>query len=97
MVEIKRIVLDVLKPHDPDVLEFGEETAACPGVDGVNVVLLETDREVQNIKLTIEGTDVDFDAVEARLEDLGGTVHSIDEVACGETLVEESETAQDVR
>jgi hypothetical protein len=97
MVEIKRIVLDVLKPHDPDVLEFGERTAACEGVDGVNVVLLETDREVQNIKLTIEGTAVDFRDVETNIEALGGTVHSIDEVACGEVLVEESETRQDVR
>lgn len=97
MVEIKRIVLDVLKPHDPDVLEFGERTAGCSGVDGVNVVLLETDREVQNIKLTIEGSDVDYPAVEESIDALGGTVHSIDEVACGETLVEESETAQNVR
>lgn len=95
MVEIKRVVLDVLKPHDPSVLTFGERTATCDGVDGVNVVLLETDREVQNIKLTVEGQDLDFEAVEATIEELGGTIHSIDEVACGEVLVEESETHQD--
>lgn len=97
MVEIKRIVVDVLKPHEPDVLEFGGKTASCPGVDGVNVILLETDREVQNIKLTIEGANVDFEAVETAIDELGGTVHSIDEVACGEVLVEESETRQDTR
>lgn len=95
MVEIKRVVLDVLKPHTPDVLAFGERVADCSGVDGVNVVLLETDREVQNIKLTVEGQAIDFEAVEAAIEDLGGTVHSIDQVACGELLVEESETHQD--
>ena len=97
MVAITRVVLDVLKPHAPEVLAFGERTAGCDGVDGVNVVLLETDREVQNIKLTIEGQDLDFEDVEATLEDLGGTIHSIDEVACGEVLVEESETHQDTR
>lgn len=97
MVEIKRVVLDVMKPHDPSVLEFADTTASCPGVDGVNAVLLETDREVQNIKLTVEGTNIDFDAVESSIDSLGGTVHSIDEVACGEDLVEESETRQNVR
>lgn len=97
MVDIKRIVLDVMKPHDPSVLEFADSTASCPGVHGVNVVLLETDREVQNIKLTVEGERIDYEAVETSIEALGGTVHSIDEVACGEDLVEESETRQDVR
>lgn len=97
MVEIKRIVLDVMKPHDPTVLEFAERIASSQGVDGVNVVLLETDREVQNIKLTIEGGKIDYEAVETDIQELGGTVHSIDEVASGEVLVEESETQQDRR
>lgn len=95
MVEIKRLVLDVLKPHDPDIREFADATARCPGVVGVNAVLLETDREVQNLKLTIEGQSVDDDAVEEAIVDLGGTVHSIDEVVTGDEVVEESVTPQD--
>jgi hypothetical protein len=95
MTSVKRIVLDLLKPHDPDIREFATSAATCPGVDGVNAVLIETDREVQNIKLTVEGDSVDDDAVFEAVRDLGGTVHSVDEVACGERLVEESPTPQD--
>jgi hypothetical protein len=95
MVEIKRLVLDVLKPHDPDIREFADATARCDGVAGVNAVLIETDREVQNLKLTIEGQSVDDDAVEATIQDLGGTVHSIDEVVTGDVVVEQSRTPQD--
>lgn len=95
MVEIKRLVLDVLKPHDPDVREFADATARCSGVAGVNVVLLETDREVQNIKVTVEGQSIADDEVEAVIADLGGTVHSIDEVVTGDVVVEQSRTPQD--
>jgi hypothetical protein len=95
MVEIKRLVLDILKPHEPDVREFADAVARCDGIAGVNVVLVETDREVQNIKLTIEGQAIADDDVETAIEDLGGTIHSIDEVVAGDVLVEESATPQD--
>ncbi|ADB63089.1 protein of unknown function DUF211 (plasmid) [Haloterrigena turkmenica DSM 5511] len=92
---IRRLVLDVMKPQEPNILEFADVTADCPGADGVNVVLVETDREVQNLKLTIEGDGIDADALEQAITDLGGTIHSIDQVVCGEHLVEQIDTPQD--
>ena len=88
-------MLDVLKPHDPDVVTVASSVADCEGVSGVNAVLIETDREVQNVKLTVEGDAVPVDAVHDTVEDLGGTVHSVDEAVCGEVVVEQSETPQD--
>jgi len=95
MVDARRLVLDLLKPHEPDVVTFAESLADYEGVAGVNVVLLETDKEVQNVKMTLEGDSIPVDAVHDAVDDLGGTVHSIDEVVCGETIVEESKTPQD--
>jgi hypothetical protein len=95
MVSVRRLVLDLLKPHDPDVVTFAESVADFEDVSGVNIVLVETDKEVQNVKLTIEGDSIPVDAVHDTVEDLGGTVHSIDEVVCGEIVVEESKTPQD--
>lgn len=95
MSQIKRIVLDVLKPHDPGVVGFATAVSDVDGVDGVNATLIETDREVENLKLTVEGDDVDHAGVADAVEDLGGSVHSVDEVVCGERFVEESRTQQD--
>jgi hypothetical protein len=95
MSSIKRLVLDLLKPHEVQNVEFAQEIAGVNGVEGVNASLLETDNEVQNLKLTIEGDDVDFRTIEETVETIGGTVHSVDEVACGDRLVEESPTHQD--
>ncbi|MFB6155421.1 MAG: DUF211 domain-containing protein [Haloferacaceae archaeon] len=95
MTQIRRVVLDVLKPHDPTTVEFARGVAACEGVEGVNVSLIETDQKVQNVKLTVEGSDVDYDAVLEAVESLSGSVHSVDQVICGERLVEEQITPQD--
>ncbi|AFK20525.1 hypothetical protein E6P09_12505 [Haloferax mediterranei ATCC 33500] len=95
MAPIRRLVLDVLKPHSPSTVEFAREVAASTGVAGVNTTLLETDREVQNLRIIAEGEDIDVDEVERRIGDLGGTVHSIDEVVAGERLVEYRDQPQD--
>lgn len=95
MAPVRRLVLDVLKPHDPPLVEFTTHLAELDSVDGVTSSLIELDKEVQNIKLTFEGPDVDFESIEETIEHLGGTVHSIDQVACGEHTVEERRTLQD--
>ncbi|MFB6105636.1 MAG: DUF211 domain-containing protein [Halobacteriaceae archaeon] len=95
MARIRRLVLDVLKPNDVSTVEYATAVADVTGVDGVNVSLIETDAEVQNVKLTVEGESVDFGRVSSVVAELGGSVHSIDEVACGETMVETGETPQD--
>jgi len=94
MAPIKRLVIDILKPYEPTTIEFAQDVSDLDGVKGVNATLLETDHQVQNIKLTVEGKDVDYEAVQGRIDELGGTVHSVDQIVCGE-MVEEIETPQD--
>lgn len=95
MTDLRRLVLDVLKPHEPPLLEFTEHIATVESMDGIAVSLIELDNEVQNVKITIEGESLDYEAIEEAIDDLGGSVHSIDQVACGEYIVEERRTLQD--
>lgn len=95
MASIRRLVIDVLKPHDPPLPEFANQVAEIDSVEGVTASLIELDQEVQNVKLTFEGEDLAFEAIEARIETLGGTVHSVDQVACGAYIVEDRRTLQD--
>ena len=75
--KVRRLVLDVLKPHDPSIIEVSQLLAGLPGVDGVNINIYEVDRKVENAKITVMGPDVDWLKVLAVIEDTGGTVHSI--------------------
>jgi len=87
MATVRRLVLDVLKPHDPPLVDFTDRVAELDGVVGVSTSLIELDREVQNVEVTIEGDALDVASIEETVEQLGGTVHSVDQVACGERVV----------
>ena len=95
MPAVRRCVVDVLKPHEPPIIEFAERIAEVESVEGVTASLIELDTEVQNVKLTLEGADLAFDAVEGAIDALGASVHSIDQVAVGEYVVEDRRTLQD--
>ena len=95
MANLRRVVLDVLKPMEPSIVELSQELADLEGVDGVNISIYEIDRRVENAKVTIEGRALSFAAVLAVIESTGGAVHSIDEVASGKVLIEDVVTPQD--
>ena len=95
MSDIRRLVLDVLKPHHPSIVELSRKLGTLEGVSGVNCSLEEVDQETESIKITIEGTAIDFEMVEQTISESGAVIHSVDSVSAGKKLVEEVETPQD--
>ncbi len=80
MVSVKRIVLDVLKPHEPNALEFCQAIAKV-GVDyHVRLIVLEVDENTETLQITVAGNAVDFEAIQSVISEMGGSLHSIDEV-----------------
>lgn len=80
MVFVKRLVLDVLKPHHPNALEFSRIIAEVGSDYQVTVTVNEVDEKTETLQVIIEGTAVDFDAIQIAINNLGGSLHSIDEV-----------------
>ncbi len=95
MSQIKRLVLDVLKPHEPTIIELANDLGDVDNVDGVNLSLYEVDQQTENVKITIEGTDINYNMVTHIIENLGGVIHSVDEIVAGKKIVEEEETLHD--
>ncbi len=95
MAKIRRLVLDTLKPHEPNIIDLANVLSEIAGVAAVNISIYELDRKVENAKITIEGEDISFDQVSRAIEDLGGTIHSIDEVVAGKLIIDDAVTLQD--
>ncbi|MBE0519229.1 MAG: DUF211 domain-containing protein [Thermoplasmata archaeon] len=95
MSDIKRLVLDVLKPHHPTIIELSRRISVLNGVSGVNCSLEEVDRETESVKITVVGNAIDFESLEETISDCGAVIHSVDSVSAGKMLVEEVETPQD--
>ena len=94
MGNLRRLVLDVLKPLEPSIVELVQLLAAVKGVDGVNISIYEIDRRVENAKITVEGQDLSYEDISGLIQENGGAIHSIDEVAAGKVLIDDVETAQ---
>ncbi len=95
MSDIKRIVLDVLKPHKPSLVDMSLRLSGLKGVDGVSCTLDEVDQETESVKVTIEGSSINYESVEGVLRELGAVIHSVDLVSSGKRLVEDVRTGQD--
>ena len=80
MAFVKRLVLDVLKPHQPNVLEFAQAIANADRQCRVRVTVLEVDENTETLQVVIEGDRIDFESIQSSISELGGSLHSIDEV-----------------
>ena len=81
MSRVQRLVLDVLKPHQPNALEFARELAALDQNYGVSLKVVEVDEQTETIQVTLEGNALDFDRIAAAIAEAGASLHSIDEVS----------------
>ncbi len=95
MGKLRRLVLDVLKPYEPTIVELARMLSDLEGVEGVNISIYEIDRRVENAKLTIQGSDISFQVVERVIQENGGAIHSIDEVVAGKVIIDDAATPQD--
>jgi hypothetical protein len=77
---ITKLVLDVLKPHQPSIVEFALALTKVKGVERVDSSVVEVDAETETIKVVVEGKDLEVDAIAEVIRDLGGVVHSVDAV-----------------
>jgi hypothetical protein len=80
MTLLTRIVLDVLKPHIPNALEFAKAIADNNSGCKVTVTVVEVDEKTESTMVTIEGNEIVYEHVVDTVTSLGSSIHSIDEV-----------------
>jgi hypothetical protein len=80
MVHVKKLMLDVLKPHEPNGLTFACAIAERGPDYHVTFTVKEVDEKTENVIIVIRGEDIRFDAIVDTIAELGGSLHSIDEV-----------------
>ena len=80
------MVLDILKPIEPYLMELGKRISELKGVEAVDLSVKEVDRKVETVRMTIEGEWLEFDKINSILEKYGAVVHSIDRITVGNRL-----------
>lgn len=81
MARVQRLILDVLKPHQPNVLEFARTIAALGEDYQVDIQVIEVDEQTETLQVAIDGNSLDFDLISNAISESGASLHSIDEVS----------------
>jgi uncharacterized protein len=80
MATTRKIVLDVLKPHIPNGVDFATALAELSSDYQVRLSVVEVDEKTETVIVVIEGENIEFDPVIEIIKKMGASVHSIDEV-----------------
>ncbi len=78
--KIKELVLDVLKPHTPSLPVFAAFLAELPGVENVEVSLVEKNERTESLVVVLHGCDIIYDSLKEHMGEHGAVIHSVDKV-----------------
>lgn len=91
---VRRLVIDMLIPHEPSEVTYAEKLSELNGVEGVTLHVLEVDEKTKTVEMTMEGENLSLEDVRAVIEELGGSVHSVDRVSAGSRVVDSKATGE---
>ena len=74
---------------------MAERLGCLDGISGVNISLEEVDADTDSVKITIEGSNINYEMVKKEISECGAVIHSIDGVSAGMKIIEEVNTPQD--
>jgi len=81
MAHVKRLVLDVLKPHQPNALDLARAIASLADGYRVDIKVLDVDDMTETLIVTVEGEELDFELINTTISENGASLHSVDEVS----------------
>jgi len=87
---LRRIILDVLKPHIPTIMDVAKEISKLKFVEGVHIHTYNRETKVESVRIAIEGKKLDFKEINKVLEKMGVSVQSVDVVHAGKRIIKES-------
>lgn len=80
MATTRKIVLDVLKLHEPNGVDFATALAKLSPDYQVRLSVVEVDEKTETVIVVLEGENIEFEPIIELIKKMGASVHSIDEV-----------------
>jgi hypothetical protein len=74
------MVIDSLKPRETTILDLSKALCKIEGVDEVDITVTEVDVKTETIKITLRGSDVNYEEITHIMQHDGATIRSVDEV-----------------
>jgi hypothetical protein len=78
--QIKHLLLDVLKPHQPSILEFASVLREIEGVKKVDITVVEIDSETKSLRILINGDCLNYKDIRSNIYKQSAIIKSVDQV-----------------
>lgn len=85
-IDIKKLVLDALKPREISIAELSKAICKIEGVDNVSINVVETDIKTETIRMTIQGNSILYEEVSKVLAENSTALKSVDEIAVSKKI-----------
>jgi hypothetical protein len=86
---VRRIVIDAAIPtKNISIVDVANALYKVDGTKAVRIIVDDVDVDILGLVIVMEGEDIDFREAEKTLEEVGGVIHSIDEVVVGDYVPE---------
>lgn len=79
-IVIRKLLIDALKPREIPITELSRAICAAKGVREVDIIVTEVDAKTETVKITITGSNIDFDEVTKIMAENSAAIRSIDQV-----------------
>ena len=79
-VNIKRMLVDALKPRETSIMDLSRALCAVNGVEEVDAIVSEVDVKTETIKITIKGPNINYSDLTKVMDEYGVAVKGVDEV-----------------
>ncbi|MGE5556174.1 MAG: DUF211 domain-containing protein [Methanocella sp.] len=80
-VNIRRLLIEALKARETSLVDLSQALCSANGVDECDIVVTDVDAKTETVKLTVRGSNIEYDAILSILQDNGVSVKGVDEVS----------------
>lgn len=95
-INIRRLLIEALKARETSLVELSQALCSANGVDECDMTVTDVDVKTETIKLTVRGSNIDYNQILGTLQDNGVSVKGVDEVSVSKAKqsVQRSSTSQ---
>ena len=84
-IHIRRLLIEVLKARETSAVELSQALCSANGVDECDMIVTDVDVKTETVKLTVRGSNIEYDQILHILQDNGVSVKGVDEVSVSKT------------
>lgn len=80
VLNIVKIVLDVMSPAQQSIVDLVGTLSKIEGLNQVDITLSELEKNVEDFKVTLEGSNLNYENIRSAIKDFGGVIRNVDNV-----------------